>query len=820
MKRTEKVLRYSIRKSVLGVSSVLICALFLGHSMVAADEERPVANAVETPVAASLVNQDLTTVREAANTEVGTFLAEKVTDLGNNPNLSAEELAAAKEEVNQTAAKAQNEIAAAEDKERIDQAKEDGLADINSINPVGKDLLLDEIQNGKAEFDKLVDSSDLLLEEQKKSFQESVRKKAAEAEDAIQKLDVNAATAEQAEVIQEQAVTEEDKFFKFIASSTVDFTLAAKLADLEANPNLSEAEKKAVRGEIEQVVEAAKKAIEGADSQEVYDREKETAIARLAKIHPIGKEQFLKEIQEEKTAAIEAVEKSQSLSAEGKKAAKKKIEDAAAIAQKAIAAYNAWVESPDDAEKIQEQVAVEKQGLLKVTTGLKLDLALSDKLADLRSNPNLSDAERATAKAEAEATLADAKTALEKADTEEELERIEEAGIASLDTIHPVGKDLVLDELEEEVDKQIEAIEHHQTLSELDKKQAKEKILAVLKTVTDAIAQLDDSVDSTEKAEKLQEQIAAEQTKALENLEAIVKNAAKAKTASSIPSDSPQEDRQEFSGGVSDSEPATATASEYDLSSHEVGTHPDTAPQSSVQPEFSGNVNDSEAPTATASEYDLSSHEVGTHPDTAPQSSVQPEFSGNVNDSEAPTATASEYDLSSHEVGTHPDTAPQSSVQPEFSGNVNDSEGATVTRPEFTGGVNDSEPTMAENNAYDAGVQPSVRSAHPDSAPQMAALPEFTGGVNAADAAVADALPAYQVTSGILPAVDGAKSVQEQSSSAKVTQLAQLKNKESKSGASVLPHTGQASNALFTVAGLISALGAAGLSFRSRKKEE
>ena len=646
MKRTEKVLRYSIRKSVLGVGSVLICALFLGHSMVAADEEQPVANAVETPAAASPVNQDLTTVREAANTEVGTFLA-------------------------------------------------------------------------------------------------------------------------------------------------------AKLADLEANPNLSEAEKKAVRGEIEQVVEAAKKAIEGADSQEVYDRAKETAIAHLAKIHPIGKEQFLKEIQEEKTATIEAVEKSQSLSAEEKAAAKKKIEDAAAIAQKAIAAYNAWVESPDDAEKIQEQVAAEKQGLLKVTTGLKLDLALSDKLADLRSNPNLSDAERATAQAEAEATLADAKTALEKAGTEEELERIEKAGIASLDTIHPVGKDLVLDELEEEVGKQLEAIEHHQTLSELDKKQAKEKIRAVLKTVTDAIAQLDDSVDSAEKAEKLQEQIAVEQTKALENLEAIVKNAAKAETASSIPSDSPQETRKEFSGGVSDSEPATATASEYDLSSHEVGTHPDTAPQASAQPEFSGNVSDSEAPTAT-----------------------RPEFSGGVNDSETITATESEYDLSSHGVGTHPDTAPQASAQAEFSGNVSDSEAATVTRPEFTGGVNDSEPTMAENNAYDAGVQPSVRSAHPDSAPQMAALPEFTGGVNAADAAVADALPAYQVTSGILPAVDGTKSVQEQPSSAKVAQLAQLKNMESRSGASVLPHTGQASNALFTVAGLISALGAAGLSFRSRKKED
>ena len=65
MKRTEKVLRYSIWNSVLGVGSVLICALFLGHSIVAADEEQPVANAVETPVAASPVNQDLTKIGRA-----------------------------------------------------------------------------------------------------------------------------------------------------------------------------------------------------------------------------------------------------------------------------------------------------------------------------------------------------------------------------------------------------------------------------------------------------------------------------------------------------------------------------------------------------------------------------------------------------------------------------------------------------------------------------------------------------------------------------------------------------------------------------------
>jgi len=56
--------------------------------------------------------------------------------------------------------------------------------------------------------------------------------------------------------------------------------------------------------------------------------------------------------------------------------------------------------------------------------------------------------------------------------------------------------------------------------------------------------------------------------------------------------------------------------------------------------------------------------------------------------------------------------------------------------------------------------------------------------------------------------------------SSTITQLVQPKNKESKSGASVLPHTGQASNALLTVTGVISILSAAGLTVRSRKKEE
>ena len=56
-----------------------------------------------------------------------------------------------------------------------------------------------------------------------------------------------------------------------------------------------------------------------------------------------------------------------------------------------------------------------------------------------------------------------------------------------------------------------------------------------------------------------------------------------------------------------------------------------------------------------------------------------------------------------------------------------------------------------ENNAYDAGVQPSVRSAHQIALLKWRLFGIYNWCVNAADAAVADALPAYQVTSGILP---------------------------------------------------------------------
>ena len=117
MKRTEKVLAIFYSKSVLGVGSVLICALF--WVTVWWRQMRTASSKCSREPSCCIASKSgFDNSQEAASTEVGVFLAEKVTDLGNNPNLSAEELAAAKDEVNQTAAKAQNEIAAAEDKEK------------------------------------------------------------------------------------------------------------------------------------------------------------------------------------------------------------------------------------------------------------------------------------------------------------------------------------------------------------------------------------------------------------------------------------------------------------------------------------------------------------------------------------------------------------------------------------------------------------------------------------------------------------------------------------------------------------------------------
>ncbi len=95
--------------------------------------------------------------------------------------------------------------------------------------------------------------------------------------------------------------------------------------------------------------------------------------------------------------------------------------------------------------------------------------------------------------------------------------------------------------------------------------------------------------------------------------------------------------------------------------------------------------------------------------------------------------------------------------------------------------------SITENSAYDAGVQSSVRCTSRQR-PQMAALPDLTGGVNVADA-VAEANSLIGVTSGILPAALMGPNQYKSSLHAKVTQLAQPKNKESRSGKVNLPHT-------------------------------
>ncbi|MGT2707621.1 SIALI-17 repeat-containing surface protein [Streptococcus panodentis] len=856
MKRSEKVLRYSIRKSLLGVGSVVICALalFWGHGSAAADEavaaaEPAVLEAVQPPADSPAAAEDLNQLKDSANEEVSASLAEKLADLEENVNLSDEEKHFAGEEARKTVEDAKKVIEAAESQDRIHQGKEGGLTGIAGINPVGQDLFLDEIEDEKEDFEELLSGSEALSEADKAAFREGLAAEAARAAAAIQKLAANAATAAEAEAIQSKVAAEANHFLKFAAASELDLTLAAKLADLKENPNLSEAEQQYFKAEAEKAAGLAKREIEDAEDSEVFDQAKAVGLAAIAAIHPVGKELILEEIEEDRTEIFKAIESSDSLSAEGRAAAEKQVGDAAKRAQEAVLAYDEQADNAAAAEKIQEQIAAEELGFLKVLAAVRVDLAAADKAADLKTNPNLSEAELDEAQEKIEAAAAAAKEVIEQSASLSEAEQNQASGIAVFDTIHPVGKELILEEIEEEADKQFQAIEKSQSLSSADKRKAQNKIVEALKAAHEAVNLMASNADSAAAAEKIQEQIADEETKAFEILEAIVEAAEKNTESSSIPSDAPQADAlPEFQGGVSDSEPVTAESESYDLTGIPpvVSQLPSDAPQADALPEFQGGVSDSDPVTAELPEFILTAVQSPTAqlPSDAPQADALPEFQGGVSDSEPVTAELPEFILTAVQSPTAqlPSDAPQADALPEFQGGVSDSDPVTADSesydltgipplvsqlpsdapqvdalPEFQGGVSDSEPVTAELPEFILTAVQSPTAQLPSDAPQTDALPEFQGGVSDSDSVTAEALPVYHLAAENVSIVSQSNQKPQSALAATATEESGRIEKQT-SSAAVLPRTGELSQLPLAALAAVSAL--SGLALLARNKKD
>ncbi|WP_176139256.1 DUF1542 domain-containing protein [Streptococcus sp. 1453] len=194
----------------------------------------------------------------------------------------------------------------------------------------------------------------------------------------------------------------------------------AKIAAIKGNDNLSKAEQDKAIADVEKDKAAALEKIADATNATDVTAGKDEGTGAVAKVNPIGKEKAKEEIAKTLEAKKEAIENNDSLTQAEKEKAKKDAEDKAAAALAEIEKQPATAETADAATAAQTTVNEKQAEGTKEVAKInpigkqaaldKIDEALKAKEAEMDARTDLTEEEKAEAKAEAK-KFADAKKA-------------------------------------------------------------------------------------------------------------------------------------------------------------------------------------------------------------------------------------------------------------------------------------------------------------------------------------------------------------------------------------------------------------------------
>ncbi len=298
-----------------------------------------------------------------------------------------------------------------------------------------------------------------------------------------------------------------------------------KIKAITDNTALSQAEKDKAIADVTAGKDAALEKIADATNATDVTAGKDEGTGAVAKVNPIGKEKAKEEIAKTLEAKKDAIENNDSLTQAEKEKAKKDAEDKAAAALDEIEKQPATAETADAATAAQQAVNDKQAEGTKEVAKInpigkqaaldKIDEALKAKEAEMDARTDLTEEEKAEAKAEAK-KLADAKKAeindkKNNADTEAEAGTIQ----GEIDTAGDTGKTQVegvtktaakkpaaKTEVATTADAKKQEIEQDVALSEESKKKLQAEVDAVKKASEEAIdgAKKNADVDQAKKS--------------------------------------------------------------------------------------------------------------------------------------------------------------------------------------------------------------------------------------------------------------------------------------------------------------------------------
>ncbi|HFI0589186.1 TPA: DUF1542 domain-containing protein, partial [Streptococcus suis] len=361
-----------------------------------------------------------------------------------NDNLTDAEKQAAKDAVDAEVAKANDAIDAATKADEVETATLAGE----------KAVAKEELKAAAEDAKKAIDANDNLTPEEKAAAKKAVDDEVAKAEEAID-VATKADEVETATLAGEKAVAKEE-----LKAAAED----AKAA-IDANDNLTDAEKQAAKDAVDAEVAKANDAIDAATKAD------EVETATLAGEKAVAKEE-LKAAADDAKAAIDA---NDNLTPEEKAAVKDAVDAEVAKAEKAI-------DAATKADEVETATLDGEKALAKE----EIKAAAEDAKKAIDANDNLTPDEKAAAKAAVDAEAAKANDAIDAAKTAD-----------AVDAATLVGEKAVAkEEVKAAADDAKKAIDANDNLTPDEKAAAK-------KAVDDEVAKANDAIDAAKTADEV-----------------------------------------------------------------------------------------------------------------------------------------------------------------------------------------------------------------------------------------------------------------------------------------------------------------------------
>jgi len=410
-------------------------------------------------------------------------------------DLTDEEKTAAKAEAKKKADAAKDAIDNATTNAGVEQAKTNGTTEVNNVNPTAqaKPAAKQAIDEALKDKNDAIDARTDLTDEEKTAAKTEAKKKADAAKEAIDNATTNAGV-EQAKT---NGTTEVNNVnptaqAKPAAKQAIDEALKAKNDEIDARTDLTDEEKATAKAEAKTKADAAKEAIDNATTNVAVEQAKANGTTEVNTVNPTAqaKPAAKQSIEDALKAKNDEIDARTDLTDEEKATAKADAKVKADAAKQAIdkATTNAEVDQAKTAG-ITEVNNVNPEAVAKAAAKQVIDEALKAKNAEIDVRADLTDEEKATAKADAKTKADAAKEAIDNATTNAEVDQAKIAGITEVNNVNPVAvaKKKAKQSIDDEAIAKKAAIDAREDLSEIAKKILKLQVDAIVKQAKEAI---------------------------------------------------------------------------------------------------------------------------------------------------------------------------------------------------------------------------------------------------------------------------------------------------------------------------------------------